>query len=161
MEHGNFWKSKSRRRTLGGRWGILCLVVIAAVWHANADAENTRDFSAMFDMGPAQTVDLTHVSVKLFLRVRNNSVTDLSNATISLSDPLLPGKVSTPLATGISVPHRGSVKISGSVTVEVQEYRHWQRGEQPSLVIRVPGADGRNIDRPIELMRMPGMGAMR
>jgi hypothetical protein len=62
----------------------------------------------------------------------------LTDATISLADRLMPGKAGTPLANGMTAAYRGIVKVSGAVAVANEEYRRWQRGGQPSLIIRMP-----------------------
>jgi hypothetical protein len=142
-----------------GIW-VGCLFVVLAAWTPDARAEHDRDFSAMYDIGPATPVDATHVSVKLFLRLQNHSGASLTNATIALANRLMPGKAGTPLAGGVTAAYRGIVKVSGTVTVGTAEYRRWQHGGQPSLVIRVPNRNGRQVERPIELIRRPGVGAM-
>jgi hypothetical protein len=144
---------------LQGFW-VSCLLVVLSAWMPDALAENGRDFSAMFDIGPPTALDATHVSVRVFLRLQNHSGAYLTNATISLAERLVPGKEGTPLVTGVTAAYRGIVKVSGTVAVGTEEYRRWQRGGQPSLVIRVPDRNGRQLDRPIELVRMPGVAAM-
>jgi hypothetical protein len=147
-------------RRLQGLW-VSCLIVVLSAWIANAWGENGRDFSAMYDLGPATAVDPTHVSVKLSLRLQNHSGADLTNATIFLADRLRPGKIGMPLKTGVTAAYRGVAKVSGTVTVTTEEYGRWQRGGHPSLVIRVWARNGRQVDRPIELIRLPGAGIMQ
>jgi hypothetical protein len=146
-------------RSLQSVW-VSCLLVILSAWIPNARAENGRDYSAMYDLGPATAVDPLHVSMKLFLRLQNHSGADLTNATISLADRLAPGKAGASVTSGVTVAYRGVVKLSATVTVATQEYQRWQHGGQPLLIIRVPNRNGREVGRPIELARMPGVGAM-
>jgi hypothetical protein len=152
------WRQAAGRGLLS--FSLSCLLALLSVWNSNARAENGRDYSAMYDIGPATALDPTHVSVKLFLRLQNHSGTDLTNATITLADRLMPGKAGMLLKSGVTVAYRSIAKVSGTVTVGSEEYARWQRGGQPSLVIRVPDRNGRQVDRPIELVRMPGVGAM-
>ena len=154
-----FQLPKLPTRGLKGFW-VGCLLVGLSAWTADARAEHGRDYSAMYDLGPATALDPTHVSVKLFLRLQNHSGVDLTNATISLADRLMPGKAGTPIISRVTAPYRGIAKASATLTVGTQEYRSWQRGGQPSLAIRLPDRNGREVNRPIELVRMPGVGAV-
>ena len=133
-------------------WLTMALIV-------PANAENGRDFSALYDLGSARTVDSTHVSVQLYLSLQNHGATGVRNTTIFLvrSSPL--EQDSALVSDGVTVAHRAVARVSGTVTIDAREYQRWQRGQwAPLLFIRITDAEGRQIDRRIELVRRPGLG---
>jgi hypothetical protein len=140
--------------------GILLSAWLVAALIVPAHADNGRDFSALYDLGPAHSVDSTHVSVQLYLSLQNHGSAGVTNTTIFLAQPGLLEADSTPVAAGVSVAHRAVTTVSGTLTVEAQEYQRWQRGQSaPLLFIRITDAQGRQIDRRVELVRRPGLGA--
>ena len=152
-EHLSDLQPRSRSRFPGFVLTVLCC--------AAAHAANHRDFSAMYDVGPASVVDATHVSVTLSLRLQNHSGRPLSHAALAMKELMMPGGRGRVVASDVSVEDRGTAKTSGIVIVSANEYRRWQRGGQPLLVLRVHDSNGRDIDRAIELLRLPGVGALR
>jgi hypothetical protein len=114
----------------------------------------------MYDLTNTATGDTAHVSLTLVLRLQNHSGAALNNGAIVLRDKFSPSASLQTVASGVSVADRRSVKVSGTITVKKAEYARWQRGNRPSLLVHFVGKSGRAVDRPIELARMPGLGAM-
>lgn len=141
------------QKILLGAWLAVALIV-------PANADSGRDFSALYDFGSAHPVDATHVSVQLYLALQNHGATAVSNATIFLGQPGLLETDSAQVAGGVAVAHRAVARVSGTLTIDTQDYQRWQRGQwTPLLLVRVTDAQGRQIDRPVELVRRPGLGA--
>jgi hypothetical protein len=125
-----------------------------------ANAQDGRDFSALYDLGSAHPVDSTHVSVQLYLSLQNHGATGVRNTTIFLVQPSLLETDSAQVADGVTVAHRAVARVSGTLTIDAQEYQRWKRGQwAPLLFIRITDAQGRQIDRRVELVRRPGLGA--
>jgi hypothetical protein len=141
------------QKTLLGAWLAVVLIV-------PANADSGRDFSALYDFGSVHPVDSTHVSVQLYLARQNHGATGVSNTTIFLGQPGLLETDSTQVAGGVAVAYRTVARVSGTLTIDTQDYQRWQRGQwTPFLFVRVTDAQGRRIDRPVELVRRPGLGA--
>jgi hypothetical protein len=149
----------NRRRSVRATFQILLLLSIAAT-HA-AHAENGRDFSAMYDLTNIAPVDTAHVSLTLVLRLQNHSGADIADAVVGLSDRLRPGKLSAQVSSGVSIQYGRHVKVSGDITVKRSDYDRWQHGARLPLVIEFRDARGHTTTRPIELVRMPGIGARK
>lgn len=147
------WSTSAISRLVTAAFVTLMCVILT-----NAHAENGRDFSAMYAIGRPTVFDSTHVSVTLSLRVQNHSGASLSDAAIFLVNRAQPFKAGSLVASGIQIPDRGIAKASGAVTVSTRDYQRWQRGEPPALMVRVVNRDGRNVDRPIELLRTSHIG---
>jgi hypothetical protein len=125
-----------------------------------ANADNGRDFSALYDLGSAHPVDATHVSVPLYLSLQNHGTAGVSNTTIFLGQPGLLSSNSAVVADGVAVARRAVARVSGTLTLDAQEYQRWQRGQwTPLLYIRITDAEGHQSDRRVELARRPGLGA--
>jgi hypothetical protein len=134
-------------------WLAIALVVPAT-------AENGRDFSALYDLGAAHPVDTTHVSLQLYLSLQNHGATSVGNTAIFLAPPSLVETDWIQIADGVTIARRAVARVSGTVTIDAQEYQRWQRGQwAPLLFIRITDAQGHQIDRRIELVRRPGLGA--
>jgi hypothetical protein len=139
---------------------ILLSAWLAVALIAPANADNGRDFSALYDLGAPHVVDATHVSVQLYLSLQNHGAASVSNTTIFLGQPGLLETDSARVVDGVAVAHRAVARVSGTLTIDAQEYQRWQRGQwTPLLFIRVTDAQGRQIDRQVELARRPGLGA--
>jgi hypothetical protein len=139
---------------------ILLSAWLAVALVAPANADNGRDFSALYDLSSARPVDSTHVSVQLYLSLQNHGAAAVGNTTIFLAQPNLLATDSTLVAAGVTVARRAVARVSGTLTIDAQEYQLWQRGLwAPLLFIRITDAQGRPIDRRIELVRRPGLGA--
>jgi len=137
-----------------GVWLAVALVV-------PAHADDTRAFSALYDLGSARPVDSTHVAVQLYLSLQNHGATGVRNSTIFLVQPDLVVETDAALvANNVTVAHRAVASVSGTLTIDAEEYQRWQRGQwAPLLFIRFTDAQGRQIDQRVELARRPGLGA--
>lgn len=139
---------------------ILLSVWLAVALIVPANADNGRDFSALYDLGSARSIDSTHVSVQLYLSLQNHGATGVSNTKIFLVQPNLLETDSTLVADGVVVAHQAVARVAGTLTIDAQEYQRWQRGQwAPLLFIRITDAQGHQIDRQVELVRRPGLGA--
>ena len=140
---------------------FLLSVGLAIVLIMPAHADDARDFSALYDLGSARQVDSTHVAVQLYLSLQNHGATGVRNSTIFLGQPnLIVETDAAPVANSVTVAHRAVTSVSGTLTIDAEEYQRWQRGQwAPLLYIRFTDAQGRQIDQRVELVRRPGLGA--
>ena len=130
------------QKILPGAWLAVALIV-------PANADSGRDFSALYDFGSAHPVDATHVSVQLYLALQNHGATAVSNATIFLGQPGLLETDSAQVAGGVAVAHRAVARVSGTLTIDTQDYQRWQRGQWTPLLLyasRMPKG-ARSTDR--------------
>jgi hypothetical protein len=133
---------------------------VAAIIAPGVHADNGRDFSALYNFGSAQSADSTHVSVQLYLSLQNHSGAAVRNTAILLVQPGLLETDATEVASSVTVANRAVALVSGTLTIDSQEYQRWQRGQwTPLLYLRVTDAQGHQVDRRIELARRPGLGA--
>jgi hypothetical protein len=135
--------------------GSLAMLVVPVV-----QADNGRDFSALYDFGSGHLIDSAHVSVSLYLSLQNHGAAGVTNTALVLGQPGLLEAKSTQVAANVTVAHRAIASISGTMTIRAQDYQRWQRGQwTPLLYIRITDAQGRQIYQQVELARRPGLGA--
>lgn len=122
-------------------------------------ASNGRHFFAEYSVTTPTRVDTAHTSVTLTLNLHNMSGGELVDASILLMDPIIWTKQIAEVAANINVRHRASATVAGTVTVDTSEYQRWRAGGAPTLFVHYTSAAGVIVNRPIELMPMPGTGA--
>lgn len=133
---------------------------LAALVLPVAQADNGRNFSALYDFGSGHQVDSAHVSVPLYLSLQNHGAAGVTNTALVLSQPGLLETKSTQVAANVTVAHRAVASISGTMTIRAQDYQRWQRGQwTPLLYIRITDAQGHQSYQQVELARRPGLGA--
>lgn len=87
-------------------------------------------------------------------RIFNYSGSDISNATVTLVNPMNPRQ---PYAsfTGISISKNGSTLVSGSIAIPSREYQRWQDGGQPQVLIGFVDSEGQSHLEPVQLIHRP------
>ncbi len=141
-----------------------CLLLVATAAQAGQD----RGFSATYALGSPRSVDATHVSVPITLRLRNHSGADVTNATVSLRSLLGHVRVPKPAnlqsssaAASVAVRDRAVVPVATSFVVPTWEYERWQRGGRPMLALRIEDPSGHAVLHPIDANPSIRPGATR
>jgi hypothetical protein len=112
-------------------------------------AINGRDFAGTYSTSNvSQSGDnyMLTFSAKVF----NYSGEDVSNATISLKDSVLPGQTYA-VFQGVSISSNHSATVSSSVTIPAREYQGWKQGSPPHLVVQFVDLSGNNRMENVEL----------
>ncbi len=129
------------------------LIIVLAGWPSSPlQAENGRDFSAMYDFRDVVPVDAQHVSVRLALQIQNHSGADVYAARLTLRDGLLEFKTLGEFEP-LTLAYHQVQRLSQVFTVSPQELQRWQSGQPPRLMVEYQDAVGRRVMRPVELMR--------
>lgn len=122
---------------------LLCGLVIPLL------AINGRDFAGTYSTSNvSQSGD--NYTLTFSAKVFNYSGEDVSNATISLVDSMLPNQTYATFQ-GISITSNDSATVSTSVTIPSREYQAWQQGAPPSLTVQFTDLNGNNRLEPVEL----------
>ncbi len=138
-------------RTSGARFGTtVCLLVLAA---GLACGRNGRDFAGFYQIKDAADQGLAF-KVRFAIRVFNYSDADATQATLTLANSLSPRRAYGSF-TQVSIPRGGDVVLSGNFAVPLREYKRWQRGGAPELIIQFQDDAGKTVRRSVELTRRP------
>lgn len=134
-----------RRKSTMSAAGVVLLALLAMPLLAinGRDFAGTYSISNVSQSGDSYTLTF---SAKVF----NYSGEDVSNATISLQDSVLPGQMYATFQ-GISISNKGSATVSSSVLIPAREYQNWQQGASPRLTVQFIDLDGNNRLEAVEL----------
>ena len=122
---------------------LLALVAIPVLAINGRDFAGTYNTSSVSQSGENYTLTF---SAKVF----NYSGEDVSNATITLVDSMLPNKAYATFQ-GISITSDDSATVSSSVTIPSREYQGWQQGAPPLLTVQFIDLNGNNRLEAVEL----------
>ena len=145
------------KRRICLRSGYILLSCVLILCPTAALAEAGRDFAGFYDLTNITNLG-TDYRVTLSLTVFNYRGSAVAGATITLEDSVEPGKTYGSFGSTISVGDRGSATLRGTFTVPAAEYRFWQIGSTPRVMIQFQDSAGRTVRRAIELSEMAWEG---
>ncbi len=117
-------------------------------------AKDGRDFSGYYSLTDV-TEQTNAVKLTLTVQVFNYSDADIKEASLVLRESG-PGIAVDGAFPAVKVFHdRTDVRLSQQFTVPREEYRRWQNGMVPRLVVHYMGANGIEQNRSIQLSRRP------
>jgi hypothetical protein len=126
----------------------LLLIPIAGV------AKDGRDFAGYYSLTDV-TEQSSEVKLTLTVQVFNYSDADIKQASLVLHQSG-PGMIVDGAFPAVKVFHnQADVRLSQEFTVPRDEYRRWQNGVVPRLMVHFMGANGIEQHRSIQLSRRP------
>ena len=130
----------------------VALIWAGLVWAGLAWA-NGRDFSGFYRTSDVSVSGET-ASLTLTVQIFNRSGADVSNATVLLSDWIIPGR-NYGSFQNVDVADGHDVRLSGTFQIPQREYAGWQQGRPPNLIIQYADAAGNKMRRLIAIVRGP------
>ncbi|PYT19790.1 MAG: hypothetical protein DMG58_35485 [Acidobacteria bacterium] len=130
----------------------VALILAGLVWTGLAWA-NGRDFSGFYRTSDVSVSGET-ASLTLTVQIFNRSGADVSNATVLLSDWIIPGR-NYGSFQNVDVADGRDVRFSGTFQIPQREYAGWQQGRPPNLIIQYADAAGNKMRRLIAIVRGP------
>ena len=130
----------------------VALILAGLVWTGLAWA-NGRDFSGFYRTSDVSVSGET-ASLTLTVQIFNRSGADVSNATVLLSDWIIPGR-NYGSFQNVDVADGRDVRLSGTFQIPQREYAGWQQGRPPNLIIQYADAAGNKMRRLIAIVRGP------
>jgi hypothetical protein len=116
-------------------------------------ATNGSEFAGFYDV---QDVSRQGNTVQLTFKVRlvNVGQGDVSNATVTLRDPMiLHHKMAS--FSRVSLSKGQHTVLSASVTIPLREFQRWQKGVVPTLMVEVKGPGNSTLMHSVALRRLP------
>ena len=113
-------------------------------------AADGRDFLGSYTVDSATDLGSTF-RIAMTLRLTNYSASDATNATVILQDSLSPGTDTGTLVDSVSIPSKGSVRLSAELTISREEFLSWSNGGAPSLRIEYSDGSPDRVRRTIEV----------
>ncbi len=146
-----FAEEFARRAYIAGCF--LSLMLAASALFAAQSRARGRDFAGFYQVSDV-TAQGNNYKLTFRARIFNYSGADISNATVSLADPIDP-RITYASLPGISISKRGNTVVSASITIPSEEYRRWRQGSQPQLLVGFADSRGQRRIEPVELARRP------
>ncbi len=136
---------------VGSAIGMLASVLLIAA--TLASAEEGRDFAGFY--GLSNVVDLgEEVAATFTLEIFNYSGADVTSATVTVENFLLPGEMYASFMP-VDIPYRQNAQLVQAVLViPPWEYDNWQNGGSPNVQISFTDAAGNMVVRGVELTWM-------
>lgn len=140
---------------------IVCSAVAAlCLWQAPLRAEHAREFAGEFQISNVVDENDT-VTFNLHVQVFNRSGADLKSATLTLADRR-PGRDTDANEyqgsfENVSIADQKSLVLHGSFRIPAGEYRMWQHGAAPCLVVSYVSDAGEDAHSVVELLRTDGL----
>ena len=142
-----------KREKLGVPWAVSAALVLTGLALAGTAWGNGREFSGLYRVSDVSVSGET-ASLTLTLRLFNHGTADVSNATVSLREWVLPSR-NYGSFPNVNIPTGKTVELSGTFQVPQREYQSWQQGRQPFLMIEYADPAGSKLRRPVEVARGP------
>jgi len=127
----------------------VCLLLCAVLVARTPQAANGHEVSGVYAI---QQADKTGNNVSVTLHVILSSSTDatLQSKSVSLRS-VLSGTTQT-LSASFTIPAHGNADFTAGATISAADYKLWQEGGTPMLVLNLQSLDGSEFTRTVELL---------
>jgi hypothetical protein len=127
----------------------VCLLLSAVVMARTPRAANGNEISGVYAIQQADTAG-SNVTVTLHIILSSSTDATLQSESVSLRSALS-GETQT-LSASFSIPAHGNVEFTVSATISGAEYKLWQEGGKPMLVLNLKALDGSEFTRTVGLL---------
>ncbi len=127
----------------------VCLLLSAAMMARTPQAANGNEVSGVYAI---QQADNTGSEVSVMLHVVLSSSTDATLQSESVSLRSVLGGGTQTLSASFSIPAHGNADFTAAASISAAEYKLWQGGGKPMLVLSLKALDGTEFTRTVALL---------
>ena len=128
----------------------VCLLLSAVLVARTPQAASGNEVSGVYAI---QEVEATSGNnVRATLQVVLSSSTDATLASKSVSLRSLLSSSTQALSASFTIPAHGNAEFTARVIISAEEYKLWQEGGKPILVLDLQSLDGSEFTRTVELL---------
>ena len=127
----------------------VCLLLSAALMARTARAANGHEISGVYAIQQADTAG-SDVTVTLHIILSSSTDATLDSRGVALRSTLS-GTTQT-LSASFTIPAHGNADFTASVSISGAEYKLWQEGGRPTLVVSFKALDGTEFTRTVGLL---------
>jgi hypothetical protein len=127
----------------------VCLLLSAVLVARTPRALSGQEVSGVYAI---QNVDDTGKNVSVTLHVVLSSSTDATLQSKSVSLRSLLSSTTQSLSASFTIPAHGNADFTAGATISAEEYKLWQEGGKPLLVLSLQSLDGSEFTRTVELL---------
>jgi hypothetical protein len=127
----------------------VCLLLSAVLVARTARAANGHEVSGVYAIQQADTTG-NNVSVTLHVVLSSSTDATLQSKNVSLRSAL--SNTTQTLSASFTIPAHGNADFTASASISGAEYKLWQEGGTPMLVLSLQSLDGSEFTRTVELL---------
>ncbi len=127
----------------------VCLLLSAALMARTPRAANGHEISGVYAIQQADTSG-SDVTVTLHVILSSSTDATLESKSVALRSTLS-GTIQT-LTASFTIPAHGNADFTASVSISGAEYKLWQEGGKPMLVVTLQSLDGSEFTRTVGLL---------
>lgn len=127
----------------------VCLLLSAVMMARTPQAANGHEVSGVYAVQHADNAG-SDVNVTLHVVLSSSTDATLQSESVSLRS-LLAGGTQT-LSASFSIPAHGNADFTAGATISAAEYKLWQEGGKPMLVLSLKALDGSEFTRTVALL---------
>jgi hypothetical protein len=128
----------------------VCLLLSAVLVARTPQAANGHEVSGVYAIQKVEAISAVNVSVTLHVVLSSSSDGTLESKSVSLRS-LLSGMTQS-LSASFTIPAHGNADFTAGATIGAEEYKLWQEGGKPLLVLSLQSLDGSEFTRTVELL---------
>lgn len=127
----------------------VCLLLSAIVMARTPRAANGHEISGVYAIQQADNAG-TDVNVTLHIILSSSTDATLESKGVSLRSTL--DGTTQALSASFTIPAHGNTDFNVSASISGAEYKLWQEGGKPMLVVTLQALDGSEFTRTVELL---------
>lgn len=128
----------------------LCLMLSLALANVlSAQQSSGQEVSGVYSIQQSSGAG-TDTQVTLSVSLTNSSDATLQSSHVALRSVLT--GTSQDIAASFSLPPQGTADFTATVTISQAEFKQWQQGAKPMLVLELQSSDGTKITRTVGLV---------
>ncbi len=128
----------------------VCLLLSAVLMARTPQAANGHEVSGAYAIQEVEATSGVNVRVTMHVVLSSSTDATLESKGVSLRS-LLSGTSQT-LAASFSIPAHGNADFTAGATISAAEYKLWQEGGKPMLVLSLQALDGSEFTRTVALL---------
>jgi hypothetical protein len=127
----------------------VCLLLCAVLVARTPQPSGGHEVSGVYAI---QRVDTAGSDVNVTLHVVLSSSTDATLKSESVSLRSVLSNATQTLSASFSIPAHGNAEFTAGATISAAEYKLWQEGGKPMLVLSLQALDGSEFTRTVALL---------
>jgi hypothetical protein len=128
----------------------VCLLLSAVMMARTPQAANGHEVSGAYAIQSIEPAPATDVHVTLHVILSSSTDATLQSESVSLRSLL--GDGAQTLSASFSIPAHGNADFTAGATISAAEYKLWQEGGKPMLVLSLKALDGSEFTRTVALL---------
>ena len=128
----------------------VCLLLCAVLVARTPQAPSGHEVSGIYAIQEMNATSANNVSVTLHVVLSSSTDATLQSKSVSLRSVL--SSATQTLSASFTIPAHGNADFTAGATISAAEYKLWQEGGKPMLVLTLEALDGSEFTRTVALL---------